>query len=1205
MKEILMNKKRRSRFIALTLCVLMTVSLLTPVMVVYAAGNDQTSNPDIVRDVSLSYQLKGSSTFTPLTPPYEIQDITLIQKFHALYSFNLVDLIDPDTGQASRSFHEGDYYLIDLPAELQISNPTSGSILGNGGRAIAQYSFSQNISGSWQIQVTFTNYVDDPNEYDIYGAMEFDFTVDLGSIGDGETKTISIPIDNENSIDLEVTKPVPPPTTPISLVKTVTSYSHTTRALVWNVKISPDTGVFSGCTFRDTIDINRMTLTSVRHGSVTLVQGTDYTYDPTTGEIVYLIPAGRNGASYQNIIITTSVKRSVYETLTPTTINNQATLTGGAAFVDLLSNTASQTVTPNWLGKSGTLFQGNKIQWTLTANTTRQSMYNAVITDYLQADVLLDKSTLRVGGATVPVYDDAHVPASNTEIYGVYTANPDGTAILEIYLPRGIGNASNALQTITFVTSVVAPDMPVPADPVYNNTAKLEGNYITDGGGEGTLPTVNLSQVGVAVPYVSVVKGNSTVTAEDKRNGTIPWTITAASNLTSYGSSKIVDTLPADQTYLPDEIYWGSTKIDGTTEPKAEISVDGRTLTITFATTDNALGTVQTFYVKTKIDPQVYGQNVNRDFTNRADVTIYDKDSGLALDTDSDTHSVRITNNVITKASSVYTGNTTQNGQNPRLNYSITINGNLMPLSNVVVADDLSRIVTDFKKSGSSTYTTISGVKWTYVPGSLVITKTGGTLDSLNLTDIADAAAYANDLLSVNFGDGVQVNDKYVITFTIEMDVSQDPAFTQNGLIRVRGNIGDINATGLKTGTVSTPATGNSADIKNEVLGKYGSHSVAEQQIVWTINLNQHNLGLANGRVVDILPAGLTLDPTSLKLYENVIGADGNFITGNTILTQGTVVPVTYTYEQSTDPETSGRYVLTVTLPEDDKAYILRFATDVNASLLGTQITNNAYFVGDETSSDNSNTTTVTLSGTSGGGSTTKSAITVYKNSKDNGDPLSGGVFALHWLRGGDSDDAVFVRNQTTNSGGAATFFGLTLGEKYTITEVTPPAGYLLDDATPVEVAVPAESTGSLDPIYFADTPIKTGSFSPAAIKNLDGKEIVRDFNFEIKEIVDGEEAVTVLEGVTTDALQNGDMWVAFTLADGVSGDGILDFSDSHIFDAEDPVGTSHLVETHTFTLEELDSGYPGYGFDDTVYTLVVKVYNIKGSADSESRHRR
>lgn len=1191
-KECPMGKNRKNRWIAFVMCVTLTISLLTPTMVAYAAGNDQTGNTDIVRDVSLSYQLKGTSTWTPMSAPYDIADITKIQKFHALYSFSLLDNVDPQTGLPNRTVHEGDYYLIDLPASIQISNPSNGSINGNNDRVIAQYAFTQELDGTWQIQVTFTNYIDDPNEYEIFGSMEFDFTIDLSGVSDGETKTISIPIDNENTIELEYTKPVPPPTTPISMVKTVTSYSHSSRSLVWNVKMMPDTGVFSGCTFRDTIDTSRMTLTSIKHGSVTLVQGTDYTYDSTSGEIVYLIPNGRNGVNYQNIVITTSVKRSVYGLLTPTIIGNQARLTGGAAFVDLVSNTATQTVSPNWLGKTGTLYQGNKIQWTLEANITTQFMYNAVVTDYLQADVSLDKTTLRVGGTAVTVYDDTHTPASNTEIYGVYKANPDGTAVLEVYLPRGSVNASTTKRVITFVTSVTTPDTVVTADPVYNNTAKLEANYITDGGGEGTVPTVNLNQIGVAVPYVSVVKGYLPLTAADKRNGTINWTITAASNLTSYGGSKIVDTLPADQAFLPDEIYWGGTKIDGTTEPKAEISSDGRKLTITFATTDNALRTVQTFYVKTKIDPQVYGQNVNRNFSNQATATIYDKDTGLALDTSTSTRNVLITNNVITKASSVYNGNTTQNGQNPRLNYTITINENLMPLSDVIVSDDLSKIATEFKKSGASTYTSISGVKWRYVPGSMVITKDNGTLDNLDLSDIAAGAAYANDLLSIDFGAGTQVNDKYKITFTIEMDVTQNAIFEQNGLIRVKGNIGDISATGLKTGTVSTPATGNSADIKNEVLGKYGTHSVAEQQIVWTINLNQHNLGLANGRVVDILPAGLTLDPTSLRLYENVIGTDGNFVTGSAILSQGTSVPVAYTYQLSTDPATPGRFVLTVTLPEDDKAYILRFATDVHASLLGTQITNSAYYVGETLPADNTNTSIMTLSGTSGGGSTTKSSVVVYKNSKDDGTQLSGAVFALYWLRGGDPNDAVFVRNQTTVSG-VATFFGLTRGEQYTISEVTPPNGYLLDDPDPVVFAVPSDGTSNPNPIVFADTPIKTGSFTPEAIKSLDGKSIVRDFKFAVKE-----NDQVVLEGITKDTLQGGDKSVAFELAEGVDSAGLLHFTDSFTFDEEDPAGTTHLVESHTYTMEELDAKYPGYGFDDTVYRFVVKVYNVKGLED-------
>lgn len=1183
------TKKHLVRAQAVLLSFVLLLSLL-PFQNVFALDdNDQTANADIARTLALSYKLKGETEFTDLTAPYKIDDITKVESFHAVCSFELTDYYDDSTGEFHRTVSAGDYYLIDLPENLIVSNPAGGTISDDDDRIIAHYSFVEESPDNWKIKIEFTDYVDDTARYGIYGGMDFDFTLDLSAIGEGTTTTVYIPIDNETGIDIEVTNPVPPATRPVSLTKTVTGYNHQTRELVWNIKMEPDTGIFSGCVFTDTIDVSRLDLRSIRHGSVTLAEGTDYTYDPLTGKIVYTIPDGRDGADFQNIVITTAAKRSVYGSLSATTISNQANLSGGDSYVDIDSNTASHTITPNWFGKSGTLYQGNKIQWTLTANTTRQSMYNAVITDHLQADVRLNKSTVKLGNTAIQVYDNAHTPADDTEVYGVYTENPDGSATLKIYLPRGKANASNAEQKVTFITDLSdegTPDAVAAADPVYNNTATLDADYITDGDGEGTLPTINLGQVGVAVPYISVVKGHAAISAEDKRDGTITWTITAASNLSHYGKSTMVDTLPDDQDFIADEIYWGSQKINAATDPKAEISADGRTLTITFLH-DNALRTQQTFTVKTKIKQEVYGQNINRGFTNQVKGALLDAVTGEELDSDTDTDSVSVQNTVISKSSSLYNSNTTHQGINPRVDFSITINSNLMPLSDVVVTDDLSRIVTEFKKSGDAAFSTVSGVKWTYVPGTLSVTKSAGTRDSLDLSAIAANAAYTNDILTVNFGSGLQVNDKYTISFTAELDVAQNDIFKENGVIRCKGNIAGMEADGLKTGVISSPATGGSSEIRNEVLGKTGVHMVAEQQAVWTINLNQHRVTLDSSRVVDILPLGLTLDPTSIQLYANVIGTDGNFITGSAVEAQGTPVDFTYTYEPPADAGLEGRYTLTVHLPNNQTDYILRFATDIDRSLLGKQISNSAYYVGEAEVPENTNTSTMTFSGSSGGGSSTKSSVTVYKKSKDTGAPADTATFALYWLRNGNPNDAVFVRTLST-SGGSVIFRGLTRGEKYTITEISAPNGYLLDNPGPVEIIAPG--TGDAPPLTFYNTPVKPGGWTPEAVKKLDGKEMIHPFYFEID---DGTTAL--LTGTTQTGLANGDYTVSFSLKNGVDAADVLTFTDGHIFADTDAAGTEYLAGSKTFYMKEIPSDLPGYGFDPKVYTLVVKIYNVKG----------
>lgn len=1171
---------------ALILSLVIFLTLIVPTKSIYAlAGKDQTENADIIRELSLKYMLKGTTGWNDFIYPYKIEDGTKIEKFHAQYSFILNETEDEEGG-AKRTMQSGDYYLIDLPNEVRISNPINGNILGNGNKPIADYSFLQKLDGSWQVKIQFTEYIDDTDEFKIQGNIEFDFDIDLNSVEQGTSTTIYIPIDNNNGVSIDIKKPIPPQTMPISLNKTVSSYDHKSRELIWNIEMIPETGIFSDCVFTDTIDMSKLTLKDVKHGNITLIEGQDYSFDKQTGKLEYKIPKGRDGRNFKNITITTVASRDLYGDTNTKTISNKANLSGGESFVNIDSNVAETTITPEWLKKEGTLLEGNSILWTINTNITNQLMYDAIVTDRFTVDVKLDKNSVKLGDKTVIVYDNTYTPLDDKEVYGIYINNDDGTSELRVYMPRSKANASDNTQKLTLKTDIVSPKNKTDKDPVYNNTASLECKYITDSGIEG--PTiVDVDTVGVPVPYISIIKGHSAITSEDKRNGTITWTISAQSNLSEYGKSQIFDVLPDDQDYIENEIYWGNQKINENTNPKAEISEDARKLTITF-NNNNALQEKQYFTIKTKIKKDIYGNNINRNFTNEASSVLYSMENEIIAEA-KDSETVRIQNSVISKTTAIYNENITGQGENPRVNFNITINSNLMPLGNVVVTDNLNNIITEFKKDSESSYSVVNNVKWTYVPNTLKITKNSGNRDNLDLMNIINKTSYINNTITVDFGDGILVNDKYTISFTAELDISQNDIFKENGNIRSKGNIAEITADGLKKEVIKTPATGYAPEIKNQVLDKSGIHIENEQQALWTINLNQHRVVLDHPRVEDILPKGLTLDPTSIKLYTKVIGKDGNFITGKVIEEQGEEVEFSYKYLPVTEAGMEGRYKLIVDLPNNETDYILRFATDVDRSLLGQGISNSAYYAGESAETQNYDTSFFTLSSSSGGSSERKAYVTVNKKSKDNNRGLDGAEFALHWIRNGDTNNPVFVRTMKTTSG-TVVFRGLTRGERYTVTEVTPPNGYLLDSNEPVEFIVPSSGTVDLADIDFYNTPIKLGSWNPKAIKKLDGKEIIHTFKFEI---LDG--LTSIMTGVTKNELANGDYTIDFSMKDGLNDEGILNFTNDHTFSETDVSGTEYLVTTKTFYMREVPLNLLGYRFDDTVHKLLVKVINVKG----------
>ncbi len=276
--------KQRTRLQALFLSFVMIFAILP--LPILAIATDLTGSTDIHRTLEVSYKLKGQEGYITLADPYTIEDITKVESFRAFHTFDLED--NAGLGEPpARIMREGDYYLIDLPEKLIITNSAGGYIYGNDSKAIASYSFIEESPSNWQIKIEFTDYVEDLNEYEIHGELEFEFDIDLSAIGEDTTETIYIPIDSSNGISIDVTKPKPPPTKPVSLAKTVSSYNQQTRRLIWNIKMEPATGIFEGCVFSDTIDTANLEFVSIRHGSTNLVEGIDYTYDTATGKITY------------------------------------------------------------------------------------------------------------------------------------------------------------------------------------------------------------------------------------------------------------------------------------------------------------------------------------------------------------------------------------------------------------------------------------------------------------------------------------------------------------------------------------------------------------------------------------------------------------------------------------------------------------------------------------------------------------------------------------------------------------------------------------------------------------------------------------------------------------------------------------------------------------------------------------------------------
>ena len=1186
------RKRKLPKFVATMMAVILMFTTLGSSMLQAAADSqDQTGNADIVRSATISYEMNGSSTAIPLT-----SNVTLngnqVNKFFLALNFALVD--DLEAAQP-RTLRAGDYYLFDLPDSFKIIGAGTGDVRDAENEVIATYQVLANA-----VKITFTDYVEDPDVFEIVGRIALEFSLDMSKIAVGTKKDYSMPLGGgKPPVTLTIENPSPSATKPTGIAKTAKSYNETTHRIAWEVTLSPADGTFESCVFTDKLDLTTQQLISIKHGTTTLKADE---YELTGSNLTYTIPKGRNGSNFRTITIETEVKAGVFLN-NSTVIENDATLTGGASDVNLsLATPATKTILPEWLKKSGTPFGGNKIRWTLTVNSNRINIFNGIVTDILSNELVLDPASVRIGtnstsaGSTVSAYATNYATSNKTEIYAVYTAISGGRTDLKIYLPRDAANARSDYYTITFETSIANKSSDDSAK-TYENTASMTCDFV-GGPGEGpyTLVLPDIGSSGVSVPALAVTKGYKAFDAAHKRDGRITWTIETASNVTAYGPSQIIDTLPDGLSYIAGQVYHENTNtyLTSTTEPKAIIS--GNELVITFSG-NNAFSAQQKFTVGTKIDADKYDKNLaGKTFTNTVKSTIYKTGTALTaltadnqLATKTAQSTISIDNTIIAKAALPYAGNVSNQGENPRVDFQITLNSNKMPLSNLTVTDDLSNIVTEFKGTADSGFTKIDGVKWSYVAGSLTANGSN-TVDNISY----DAGTR---LLSFKLNGGGTVDDTVTVRFTAELDITQPltPAqeniFRTNGVIRCKDNSATVAGTGLSVPVVSAPSAA-SHNIGNTMLGKSGTSNMDDGQILWTINLNQHKADLPSMHVIDVLAKGLTLDPTSIKLYSHVIAPSGEFV-APADAASATSVAFNYTYTPS-ETET-GKYVLDVELPQNNTAYILQFATDVEKALWGQTINNSANFKGAEAGLSDDSSGSVKLADSSSGSSTKKTSIEVKKLDADNNQPLTGATFRLNWVK--SATEIIHVRDLTVTDAttGSVTFSGLDRALDYTVTEIAAPNGYLIDDTAAREVDLPA--TGKAAPVVFTDSKTKTGSWTPEAVKYLIGKDFFRKFDFSLLMNKGGSIGFEeIMTGKSTDTIFSTGRTITFTPSGPGSDAGILSFSNAHIFTGAE---TEYVVATREFIMKEVTTTVlGGYTLDTLERKLNVTVTNVKGDSN-------
>ena len=593
--------------------------IMPPASVFAASGNDVTNTFPFITGVSIK-DVNGNDLGNNVDKSSEI---------HINYTWNIPDAVDVNSG---------DYYKMQLPAQINIAAPIDQPITDSNGAKVAD----MHIATNGLVTLTFTNYPSTHSK--VSGSFYVDCHFNSSAIGTNNPVPINFTIPGQAqpfTVNVNFDQPNP------SIQKNIVGggYNPATDEITWQVTVNNENVNVNSASVVDTIAAGQkfVDTTAPAPSSVTIngvpADRTKYSYDSATGKFVYNF-----GDITTKQVIT--FKTSVHDDLAAKgqgtyNYSNTAALNynDSGSPQSITSNTKTVPVTVNLISKTGKYNSSTKqIDWTITVNQSGRTINNAVVNDAIPAGLTLDTSTVKLNGVSKTAGTDYTIAGQN------FTYN--------------LGNITGQ-NIITFSTSVDQSIYNSNNSPTYNNTATLTG--------DGVAPGTSASK-GVGVPTNIIQKQGSSY---DASTGKITWTITVNSNKTNVAAGAVVtDNIPSGQAYAPN-----SAKLDG-----ALINNDStinnpqttNTLKYTFA---SAFSDTHTIQFQTQVtDLTHYKANYSGTYSNPVNLTA----TGI---NENATGTQTVTSDVINKTGIGYDYSTRET------TWQIVVNNNKMPITNAVITD--------------------------------------------------------------------------------------------------------------------------------------------------------------------------------------------------------------------------------------------------------------------------------------------------------------------------------------------------------------------------------------------------------------------------------------------------------------------------------------------------------------------------------------
>jgi uncharacterized surface anchored protein len=785
--------------------------------------------------------------------------------------------------------------------------------------------------------------------------------------------------------------------------------------ITWTVDINTSLDVIDNAVLRDAIqpglelDVDSIKVYRLNvplNGTPTqgdeLTAGTDYTITPNTNTENLEISFGNIDSAYR-VIFTTDVTAEWDgdEPQGRKTFNNTANFEGTGVNQSAPASVQIRRGEPLNKQHDGYNSETQTITWEIRFNYDSREMTNPVLVDsFSTAEGLA--MTLVAGSFQVfeVELNENGGEASSTPVTTGYTVTPTKDGDNDTGFRFQFDGTIDKPYKIRYQTEVTGK---VFDDQNVTNEVTIEGTTRTRSATRGiTQEILHKSNIGV-----------------DYAAKTTRWRVTFNGNNFEMENAVLEDMFPNDAlTLLPEtvEVKNKSGQLLSSPEDYIVEAIGGdynNGFTISFVENVEEQYTIE--YV-TAFDPDVVRQY---GFRNEATIEWFEE-----LEAYEQTRGVTFNPNNYTNNNGFKRGS--YNAQNKRITWDIGINYNLNEIENAVVVD--------FLENGQQ-----------LVPGSIeifeMVIAPGGTPSPMG--EALDPDIYNIDIVEDPEGvPGIRVtfnnpiDSPYWITFQTNLD--------GNNLIDETYH----NTASLYDGGTKLTDLTASQSIKHgtEYVSKNRVGTGNSRFIDWQIWVNRSQAQIPAGAEIIDTPTNQLLVEESFTIYHTTVDSDGTV----TKDPDRALAESEYTLEIKDNEDGSQHFDITF-LNDFNVPYVIEYQSFIFRATGGDNtVDNTVQFKAegiDTGERTDTRSVTVRLSSGAGTGSGMVTDLTVIKVDGEDGRPLEGASFSLHYK----SSDKL-VDTLTTGSNGEAVFENL-LFTTYILREVQAPDGYQLDD-TPREITL-------------------------------------------------------------------------------------------------------------------------------------------------------